>query len=66
MSPPGFEVTVYVAAPIAATQATVARPSPATAVTPVGADGIATNGITAPLDDEVAEPSALIAVTVNV
>jgi hypothetical protein len=69
VKPPGLDVTVYESAPTEATHATVANPSPATAVTPVGADGITTTdiGVTAALGDEAAdEPSAFVAVAVNV
>jgi len=67
--PPGLEVTVYEVAPADATQATVADALPATAVTPVGADGTTAvnSGITAALAAEAADvPAVFVAVTVNV
>lgn len=69
VNPPGLEVTVYDVAPTDATQATAALPSPATAVTPVGANGIvaAKTGITAALGADAPEvPDAFVAVTANV
>jgi hypothetical protein len=69
VNPPGLEVTVYEVAPTEATQATVAEPSPATAVTPLGAAGIgaAADGVTAELDTEGAElPEVFVATTANV
>ena len=69
VNPPGLEVTVYEVAPVEATQATVAAPSPATAVTPLGAAGIGANGVgvTAELDTEGAElPEVFVATTAKV
>ena len=69
VNPPGLEVTVYDVAPTEATQATAALPSPATAVTPVGANGIvaAKTGITAALGADAPEvPAVFVAVTANV
>ena len=69
VNPPGLEVTVYDVAPTEASQATVAAPSPATAVTPMGAAGIgaAGAGIIAALDTEGAEvPEVFVATTAKV
>ena len=68
VSPPGLEVTVYEVAPTDATQATFAKPSAATAVTPVGAKGIdaAAIGVAVLLEAEGAEvPEVFVAVTAN-
>ena len=69
VNPPGLEVTVYDVAPTEATQATVAAPSPATAVTPLGAAGIgaAGDGVIAALETEGAElPEVFVATTAKV
>ena len=67
ITPPGDEESVYDVAPSTGTHKTLANASPATALTPDGADGTIAEAITEALAIDAAElPALFVAFTVNV